>query len=267
MTTKVFQSRSHRERAQPASRTRLGLLEKKKDYILRARDYQSKKKRLHTMKVKAAYKNPDEFYFGMIKSRVDKKTGKVRNEADHEKMAAEVIKLMKSQDLQHIDEMIRVNEAKLDKFKQEHAITIGNAFKAGNTDVKAENDEKDASDAENDSDNKQSRKQKQNTLKITIKAKTHLKFVENDEELADLIIENDKSEEEKEQEQAVVKVDTVNEQILEEYTARIERIKVLKIASKKLVQQRLAASKGRKKKIGEDSNGIPVYKFDQIRQK
>ncbi len=57
---------THKERSQPAGRSRLGLLEKHKDYILRARDYE-KKKRLKSLKLKAALRNPDEFYFAMHK--------------------------------------------------------------------------------------------------------------------------------------------------------------------------------------------------------
>lgn len=245
MTKKVFHSREHRERAQPANRVRLGLLEKKKDYVLRARDFQSKKKRLHAMKVKAAYKNPDEFYFGMIKSRVDKATGKVRQEAEHEKLSGEVIKLMKSQDLKHIQEMIRTNEAKLENFKAEHAIVIGKHFT--------------------------SQKPKGN----------HVKFIEDDEELADLILDcADKkfeaevsepdADSDKETDTSVTAESpaaSAEDQIVLEYQARLDRIKTLKIAEKKLLQEKMAAAKGRKRKIGEDQNGIPIYKFDQERKK
>lgn len=245
MTKKVFHSREHRERAQPANRSRLGLLEKKKDYVLRARDFQSKKKRLQAMKVKAAYKNPDEFYFGMIKSRVDKKSGRVRLEGDHEKISHDVIKLMKSQDLKHIQEMIRVNEAKLDNFRAEHSILIG---------------------------------QEENRKKTKT---SHIKFVENDEDLADLLIKDgvDNGDDNKTDNDDDIKVDNeivesnVNSSsdsennIMKEYEARIDRVSALKIAERKLLQERLAAAKGRKRKVGEDANGIAIYKFAAERKK
>ena len=235
MTKKVFHSREHRERAQPANRSRLGLLEKKKDYVLRARDFQSKKKRLQAMKVKAAYKNPDEFYFGMIKNRVDKKSGRVRLAGDHEKISNEVIKLMKSQDLKHIQEMIRVNEAKLQNFRAEHAILISQ---------------------------EENRKRCKNS---------HIKFVEDDEDLADLIIQDgDDDIDIDETDDDIVETNDISSSgniIIKEYQARIDRISALKIAERKLLQERLAAAKGRKRKVGEDANGIPIYKFELERKK
>jgi U3 small nucleolar RNA-associated protein 11 len=61
--------RNHKERSQLAHRTKLGILEKHKDYVLRARDYHSKQDRLNRLKQKAAERNKDEFYFSMVREK------------------------------------------------------------------------------------------------------------------------------------------------------------------------------------------------------
>jgi len=64
----AIQRREHRERAQPAARAKLGLLEKKKDYKQRAVAYHRKQDRLQALRLRAAFRNPDEFNFKMLKS-------------------------------------------------------------------------------------------------------------------------------------------------------------------------------------------------------
>jgi U3 small nucleolar RNA-associated protein 11 len=61
--------RSHRERPQPYSRTNRGLLEKRKDYVLRSQDYKRKQATLKRLSEKASERNPDEFYYGMVNER------------------------------------------------------------------------------------------------------------------------------------------------------------------------------------------------------
>ncbi len=65
----AFRSKAHKERSQPAKRRKLGLLEKHKDYVLRAKDFHFKEKRVKALKEKASFRNPDEFYFGMTNAQ------------------------------------------------------------------------------------------------------------------------------------------------------------------------------------------------------
>lgn len=61
--------RAHRERAQPESRKKLGLLEKHKDYVVRAKAFHQKDEALRKLREKAAFRNPDEFYFKMVNTK------------------------------------------------------------------------------------------------------------------------------------------------------------------------------------------------------
>lgn len=62
--------RKYRERSQPEHRKHLGLLEKKRDYKLRAEDTHKKEKELEKIRDKVMFKNPDEYYYGMENTRV-----------------------------------------------------------------------------------------------------------------------------------------------------------------------------------------------------
>lgn len=95
----VVQRRNHKERAQIGSRAKYGLLEKKKDYLLRAKDYHSKQNRLKALKEKALFRNPDEFYFKMINNQT--KDG-VHIQKRNEELPSDMIQLMKSQDKEYI---------------------------------------------------------------------------------------------------------------------------------------------------------------------
>ncbi|KAM4885052.1 putative U3 small nucleolar RNA-associated protein 11 isoform 1-T1 [Sylvia borin] len=109
--------RPHRERAQPAARTKLGLLEKKKDYRLRAHDYHKKQNALRALQKKALDKNPDEFYFKMIRAEVKDGVHVIKQQKDE--ITPEQAKLMRTQDIKYI-EMKRVAEAKkIERLKAE----------------------------------------------------------------------------------------------------------------------------------------------------
>lgn len=61
-----MKSKEHKERSQPLARQSLGLLEKKKDYKIRAKQHHKKENLIHKLKLQAALKNPDEFNTRMI---------------------------------------------------------------------------------------------------------------------------------------------------------------------------------------------------------
>ena len=106
---------THKERAQPQARSHLGILEKKKDYRIRARDFHNKQDRIRSLREKAAQRNPDEFYFGMHRSKAKdgkhRKTEEARQKELEGIIGADAVRVMKTQDLSYV-RMQRQQDAK-----------------------------------------------------------------------------------------------------------------------------------------------------------
>ncbi|KAL3234851.1 hypothetical protein RNJ44_02639 [Nakaseomyces bracarensis] len=113
-----IQKKQHRERSQVAGRTRLGFLEKHKDYVKRAQDYHKKQNALKVLRSKAKDRNPDEYYHAMNSRKVDNKGLLIKSRyADDEdpSLTMDQVKLLKTQDSNYI-RTLRQNE--LNKLKR-----------------------------------------------------------------------------------------------------------------------------------------------------
>ncbi|KAE8353754.1 small-subunit processome [Aspergillus coremiiformis] len=143
--------RQHRERGQIEGREKWGILEKHKDYSLRAKDYNVKKAKLKRLEEKAHDRNPDEFAFGMMSSHKHK-AGKhgVGMRESAAGLSHEAIKLLKTQDagyLRTVGERVR---RQMEKLEQE--IQLQEGVKRGLSRKKGEKKKKQSRAREDDDD-------------------------------------------------------------------------------------------------------------------
>ncbi|SCV01483.1 LAME_0G16490g1_1 [Lachancea meyersii CBS 8951] len=106
------QKKQHRERSQEAARSRLGFLEKHKDYVKRAQNFHQKEATLKILREKAQQRNPDEYYHGMHSRSVDargllKQSRHARDEDPS--LSTAQVKLLKTQDANYV-RTLRQNE-------------------------------------------------------------------------------------------------------------------------------------------------------------
>ncbi|PIA30784.1 hypothetical protein AQUCO_05400113v1 [Aquilegia coerulea] len=108
-----FNARAHKERSQPQWRKKFGILEKHKDYVERAKAFHKKEDIIKKLKEKASFRNPDEFYFKMIKTKmVD---GVHRIESDAKQYTQEELALMKTQDIGYLFQKIQSEKKKIER--------------------------------------------------------------------------------------------------------------------------------------------------------
>lgn len=104
--------RAHKERAQPEARKKFGLLEKHKDYVVRAKAFHRKEDFIRKLKEKASFKNPDEFYFKMINSRTVDGVHKAKPENEY---TEEELLLLKNKDMGYILQGIQSEKKKIER--------------------------------------------------------------------------------------------------------------------------------------------------------
>ncbi|KAK6439896.1 hypothetical protein LTR95_003894 [Oleoguttula sp. CCFEE 5521] len=120
----AVQRRNHKERAQPAERQKWGILEKHKDYSLRAKDHNLKKRKLSALKSKAADRNEDEFYFGMMRSQSRNgvkvaKRGEENAGGGGKTLNMDVVRLMKTQDVGYLRTVLQATRREMEGLEKE----------------------------------------------------------------------------------------------------------------------------------------------------
>lgn len=242
---------THKERAQPHSRKKLGLLEKHKDYVERAKHHHKKQDYMKSLKNKAAERNPDEFYFNMHNSEVK---GGIHKDIDNGSLDTETVKLLKTQDLGYLVHKAAVDSRKIEKLKnnlhmigddvpRSHKVFVDTPEEVENFDLASHFDT-----APELVDRAFNRPRKE-TLEKGI-------FVGSQDEGAHVTRKRARKALEQ------------KEKSYDELNKRIKRSSKLQTTAKCLVLQRHLMGKGSKKKLADAENGKPaVFKWKRQRAK
>ncbi|KAH8584864.1 U3 small nucleolar RNA-associated 11 [Cryptosporidium sp. chipmunk genotype I] len=208
--------RVHLERATPVNRLRFGILERKKDYKIRAKRYHEKENLLKSLSEKARTRNPDEFDFGMVNSRLEngryKKIGSGLPNGGL--TSAEERKLAESQNLTYVHFRKSIDNKKIERMEKELTLFGQNMQR---------------SHVFFDDEHKQLENNPQENKSNTKKLKDQASFP-NSENLSNEIVKNI----------------TKSYKILNETIARSKKLDKV---SKHLELQRDLKSKGKKKKV------------------
>ncbi|KAI9256517.1 small-subunit processome [Phascolomyces articulosus] len=259
--------RNHKERGQLAGRERLGLLEKKKDYLLRARDYHSKQKRLKALREKALARNPDEFYFKMINAKTK---GGVHIQQRNEALPPEMIQLMKSQDKNYIKLQRDISKKKMEKLRDSQHFL----------DEQLEDDEDMLNVYDDEEEEEEISKPKKSNHIVFVDSKEQAKAFDPAKHLDTLpelvnrkfnrprIATLQKNEIIAPENAASLKaLRKEREAKYKEFTSRAKREADLQRVERELEIQRALQGKGDKKKVGVDKHGLAVYKWKARRSK
>ena len=228
---KYIPRRKYRERGQNERRKKLGFLEKKKDYKIRAEDYHEKEKKYKNLKEAARTRNPDEFYHKMIKAKII--DGEHVQFPDDKNLEQKLVT-----NTQFIN-LVNFKKSQLEKEAEKMKIRL-----QLNKDVFEEGNKSTHTFYYEDEDEylEEQQKEKENEL---LNKKRNLSIDNNDEEQ-----ENEE------------KLTPENKQLINTYKQRKKHIKQLEQISQGLQEQKELLKGGKKKKIGEG-----VYKYFMERKK
>lgn len=110
---KYLKRKSYKERLQPSERKRLGLLEKHKDYVERAKKHHEDVAELERLKREAEERNPNEFYFSMEHERTKAGIPIIFEK----KWTAEEELMLKTKDLSFVNLRIQQETKKVQKLR------------------------------------------------------------------------------------------------------------------------------------------------------
>ena len=231
---KYIPRRKYRERGQIERRKRLGFLEKKKDYKIRAEDYHTKEKKYKNLKEAARTRNPDEFYHKMIKAKII--DGEHIQFPDDKNLEQKLVTNMQFINLVNFKKSQLENEAEKMKIRLQMNKDI---FEGGNKSVHTlyYDDE--------DEYLEEQKKEKENEF-LNKKRKNNNNLEEDELKQND----NDK------------KLTPENKQLINIYKQRKKHINQLEQISRGLQEQKELLKGGKKKKIGDG-----VYKYFMERKK
>ncbi|KAJ2762281.1 hypothetical protein H4S06_000745 [Coemansia sp. BCRC 34490] len=242
--------REHKERGQLKGRKRLGLLEKHKDYVLRAQDHKGKQKQLKRLRERAATRNPDEFYFNMERSQM--KDG-VHIEERKEAMAAGMERLMQTQDIKYVRMQRDINRHKIAKLESE--LHLANV--ASQDDETANTPQHTVFvDCQKDVDSFDATTHF-NTLPEFVDRKYNRPTVES----------LGKGEIARPSGSVLKKAVLTREARLRELKDRLEREQKLKRVEAEMQLRKALKEKGKRSKVGTDQLGLAIYKWKADRKK
>jgi U3 small nucleolar RNA-associated protein 11 len=268
---------THKERSQPQARNHLGILEKKKDYKERAKDFHRKEDRITAMRTKASARNPDEFYFGMQHTQVQdgqhRKTLQAQQKEFDEAVGLDTVRIMKDQDLSYVRMQKSKDARKVERLratlhdldgeapaKRKHTIFVATKDDAEDFDV-AEHFGTIPQFA-----GRAFNRPRVETLKETALQASGYGQGNEEEQGARKPTEKQLLQQTRLARKQARRVAKARSSAYAEMEARTKRIGKLSRAEAHLVTEKLVAGKGRKRKIKAAANGEPAqYKWRRQR--
>lgn len=237
------------------------------DYSLRAKDHKKKQTVLKSLKQKAAERNDDEFYFGMVSRQAGKKfsagalssstakhnkkwTGTVAGDRGNKSMDVDTVRLLKTQDIGYL-RTVRNIAAKEVRDLEERAVVAANfaGFDVINTALDEDDEDEDDFDSYDDDEApRKSSKPKGRPNKIIFadtveEVEQNLPDQDDDDNDMDVYSDDDVSKDAKKKQREARKRRENAERLVRKLRAAKKKLKALTAAENELELQRARMAK------------------------